>query len=105
MSALIPKTLNVPDWMREMPTKAEAPGIWIEKVIDGIMAKITSRKGVRKIFGSTDKYAGYHAYKRQVRLAAKSRANQFPANVLLEDGRHRYYIKHGVRVDRLDTAQ
>lgn len=101
-TALFPKILEgAPSWMRELPEVVSTPGIWIERVIDGVRARITARKGVRKIFGSTDRYKDLHKYQRQRDLDNRSKRNQFPSDVLLEDGRNRYYRKYGMTVDRL----
>lgn len=39
--------------------------------------------------------------KKTVGINGASQAIQFPTNEKLEDGRHRYFIKYGVAVDRL----
>lgn len=42
---------------------------------------------------------------KQKKLNGHSIAVQFPVNKRLPDGRHRYYIKHGIKMDRLAEAK
>ena len=42
---------------------------------------------------------------KQKKINGHSIGIQFPVNKRLPDGRHRYYMKHGIKMDRLTEAK
>lgn len=58
-------------------------------------------KGDKKQIGPTDPLFGEREETNRIKQAHASRENQFPANTKLPDGRHRYFKKYGMLVDRL----
>jgi hypothetical protein len=74
--------------------------------IRNIFKQIAAYASVRKIsggksIGKTDPLFGEREQEAIKKASIKSMETQFPSKVKLPDGRHRYYKKHGVLVDRL----
>ena len=62
----------------------------IKKFIKNIFKKVTDRLQKRRLKTKISKG-----------INSNSKRVQFPVNEKLEDGRHRYYIKYGQKIDRL----
>lgn len=72
----------------------------------GIFKQIMRYSAVRNIsgckrFGKTDPLWGERLLKKQREDSLRAKENQFPVKIKLPDGRHRYFKKDGVLVDRL----
>lgn len=78
---------------------SDKPKEWLRSLFRSVMAYAKPR-GQKVSIGKTDPLFGERQYNATIVAGKNSKKVQFPSDEKLPDGRHRYFKKNGVLVDR-----